>query len=182
MLTHNEIMAHYLAIKATVAKRLRTTSYNAPHHVEDAQADIMVMILDYVARTFDPTKGDIRSHLTSFAWKRTGNWLRGMSRRREEYSEDASEATKLAIVPKTSKADTFLAVHTKLALAKLNAKQRELLEAYSEFGNWREAAAYCNMNAPQRQKVCYQIEKILGVTFPTKGFPTKGDAGGDYVE
>jgi DNA-directed RNA polymerase specialized sigma24 family protein len=148
--THQEIVALRHEIRRVVAMVLRSSRYYTDDHVKECMSDVMLQMLDYGARTFDPSKGSAKSHFTTFAKNRARNWLHMACRRFEvadEYTtgDDGETASHTAAV--AAEGDPAVALVTaqeiarvRAALESLEGRERDLVDAFLRLGSWLLAA------------------------------------------
>jgi len=163
-----EIVAVMPAMRATVAKVLRSSRYYTDEDLDECMSDVMVQALDYGARTFDPSKGSARSHFTCFAKRRSLNWLSKAHRRFEvsptSVEMDGDTVDQFENVPSETFLDPLRALESsriRAALATLEPRYRALLEAYVRYQCWSRAAAEIGVSGPTAHRMKLQIAALL---------------------
>jgi DNA-directed RNA polymerase specialized sigma24 family protein len=147
--THREILNLRSDMRRVVASVLRTSRYYSDDDIEECLSFVMVQALDYGARTFDPSKGNAKSHFTCFAKQRARNWLYAGHRRYEvadeTTNEDGETTSHSEAVPADGNPQLTMMTSQNMervrrALDTLDERSRSLVEAFLRLGSWFHAA------------------------------------------
>jgi len=144
----NEIAALRPEIRRVVSRALRTSRFNKDQYVDECMAHVMACAMDYGARTFDPSKGSVRTHFTTFAFHRARNWLRLAYHRFEvadEYTRGGETFSHAESVPADGNPELSLVTARErarvfAAIEALETRERDLVKAFLRLGSWLKAA------------------------------------------
>jgi RNA polymerase sigma factor (sigma-70 family) len=147
--THREILNLWSDMRRVVASVLRNSRYHSDSDIDDCLSEVMLQAFDYGARTFDPSKGNARSHFTCFAKQRAKNWLAAGHRRYEVADEvttdDGETVSHAEAVPADGNPQLSLLASQEMervrrALDTLDERSRALVDAFLRLGSWIHAA------------------------------------------
>ena len=171
MLNIQELQAQIIAImpdiRRTIAKVLRSSRYYGEDHIDDCMSEVMIQVLDYGVRSFDPTKGSLKPHFTSFAKMRAINWLSlafhrfeaatNVTTDAEGKSASLIDAIETNETPFSLMASAQSSARIRAAIASLKPQQRDLLAAFERTMCWRSAAAEVGMSPAAASRMKAQI-------------------------
>jgi DNA-directed RNA polymerase specialized sigma24 family protein len=168
---NTEIVALIPAIRAVIAKTLRSSRYYTDDHIEECLGDILTQALDYGVRTFDPSKGNARSHFTCFARCRALNWLTTKHRRFETAMplvRDLDGGTLSFAESLPAESDVRLDMvrsqeieRVRAAVASLRPEHRAVAEAFMRTQSWTDAAREVGVSVAMASRTKAALAKLL---------------------
>ena len=169
---HSEILNVLPAMRATAASVLRRSRYYTESDLDECVSCIMVEALDYGVRTFDASKGSVRSHFTCFAKYRAHNWLRLAHHRFESQmpqvvSDDGRALPMAEALPAESDPHLDMVrgqeiARVRAAVASLKPVHRAVIEAFMRTQSWTDAAREVGVTVAMASRAKAALAKLLG--------------------